>query len=150
MSVLTTLIDGHYALKDSAGKEYRVAAIITEHMEAEFARWNYQRAVQGLLDSRDLYTDEEFRAERERLVKARNDGHFDLISKGGSEALATKPGVQFLLSLLIPDCQGSQVLTVLAGLPEGELKELINTILRDSFPGMMRPVSPDPADAKKK
>lgn len=132
MSVLTTLVSGFYTHKVGS-TTYRVKSIIDVQLQADFARWQYDRAVTDLAAARPLYTDIEFTVERDKLRKAYRDGDYDFKSKRGSEVVKTLPGIAFLCSRLISDVDENTVLDVILA-DVTSMTELLTQIITDSFP----------------
>ena len=133
MSVLTTLADGHYTLQ-LGGRAYRVRSIIDRQLQADFARWHYERVVAELMACRGMYTDAEFAIERDKVRANFSRGLYDFKSVRGADLLATVPGIEFMCSKLIEGVGQLDVFELLAQDTDGQVSELFNAIIRDSFP----------------
>ncbi|QJW98691.1 hypothetical protein [Frigoriglobus tundricola] len=132
MSVLTTLVGGHYALT-AGDKTYRVKSLIDQQMQADFARWHFERAVGELLAARALYSDAEFAAEREKLRADHRAGRYDFKSARGAELLGTPPGVAFILAQLVEGLDPAAAPELVAQCQE-DVTVLLQQIVSDSFP----------------
>ncbi len=136
MSVLTTLAGGHYTLT-TGGKTYRVKALIDQQIQADFARWHFERAVEDLRAARALYTDAEFDREREKLRSGFRTGLYDFKSARGAELLGTLPGMGFLCARLIEGVHENEVLELIATC-QGDVSEILKAVIQDSFPETMK------------
>ena len=132
MSALNTLVDGYYTLTVGTVK-YPMRSIIDLQLQADFARWNFERAVDDLAYARKLYTEAEFEAERQKLREDFRKGLFGFKSKRGAEAMTSLPGLTFICARLI---EGVDEITVMQVLVDGveQAKELLKEIITDSFP----------------
>lgn len=132
MSALNTLVDGYYTLKVD-GKSYRMRSIVDTQLQADFARWNFERAVDDLAAAKKLYTEKEFDAERTKLREEFRKGLFGFKSKRGVESMTSLPGLVFICARLIEGVDESSVTQVLIdGIDQA--KELLKEIITDSFP----------------
>jgi len=136
MSTTATLVDGYYTLVIGVGdkrKEHRVKSIVDQQLQADFARWNFERACVELAAARSMYTEAEFNVEREKLRGQFRDGLFDFKSKAGAKAITTLPGLEFICTQLFLDVTPGGVLAVLIEGKEAA-RDLVLRIISDSFP----------------
>jgi hypothetical protein len=136
VSILTTLCEGFYTIP-VGDKSYLVKSLIDKDVQADYARWHMMVVTQELADSRAMYTEEEFKAERDLVRKNHRNGQYDFKSKLGAERLATESGMMFIVGRLVQDLDPSKVKEFLveAGSP---MVDLINAIIKDSFPEMLK------------
>lgn len=132
MSAITTLVEGEYTLTTKT-RTYKVRSIIDKQLQADFARWCFDRAVTDLAAARALYTEEEYDKERVKLREAHRRGEFNFKSKHGAEVVATIDGLTFIASKLIVDVDEAEVVGVMVETAE-HFKELLKQIILDSFP----------------
>ncbi len=132
MSALHTLVDGYYTLSVPSGT-YKVRSIIDNQLQADFARWNFERAVDDLVAARKLYSETEYDAERVKLREDFRKGLFGFKSQRGVDAMTALPGLTYICAQLIQGVDESTVTTVLLEGVE-QAKELLKQIITDSFP----------------
>lgn len=132
MSALATLIDGYYTLT-VGDKRYRMRSIIDVQLQADFARWNFEQAIDDLMVARKMYSEQEFEAERKKLREEFRKGMFGIKSKRGVDAITSLPGLTFVCSRLIEGVDELTVGAVLIGGVE-QVKELLKQVITDSFP----------------
>jgi hypothetical protein len=147
VSILTTLCEGFYTIP-VGDKSYLVKSLIDKDVQADYARWHMMVVTQELADSRAMYTEEEFNEERALVRKNHRNGQYDFKSKLGAERLATESGMMFIVGRLVQDLDPSKVKEFLveAGSP---MVDLINAIIKDSFPEMLKISAKKKAEAEK-
>jgi hypothetical protein len=125
------MVDGFYVVS-AGGKPYRIRALLDQQVQTDFGRWLFQRAVSDLNDAKELYTEEEFKAERENLRKRSAKGAFHFASEAGQEALGTPAGVAFIIGALLTEAPENGILAFLLECPEVGT-DILPQILSDSF-----------------
>lgn len=119
------------------GTVYEVAPLLTEGTLLRIETRLYEQAKQSLKDSRDLYTDDEYRREVAKLRERREEGAFSFTNEDNLTKLNTVEGACLVLSCML-NAPVADTLALFAAHQE-ELKELLDDALSNSFPKVQAP-----------
>ncbi|HEY1188104.1 MAG TPA: hypothetical protein VGE74_10630 [Gemmata sp.] len=125
------------------GRVYTIAPVLTQGTLLAVEERMYQRAKDALVKSRELYTSDEYSAERAKLRSQYETGGFAFESAHGLEFMQTVSGAVLLLGCMM-DAEPAEILELLTAKPE-ELETALNEALEASFPSDRRPKVPPPS-----
>lgn len=124
------------------GKTYSIAPVLTEGTLLAVEAKMYARDKAALLDLRDAYPTDEYLKRLDELRAKHESGYYSFESQHTLDFLQTKAGAVVLLSCMM-SADAGEILDLMAA-KAGELEQILNEVMADSFPDAPPPKAEAP------